>query len=70
MGSLFKHKSINTEFHEARGKIPLWKLAEKAGISEATIVRWLRVELSQEKKEKLLIAIREVKKEQLAEWGL
>lgn len=37
--------------------VPLWKIAEALGISEATIVRWLRVDLSPEKKEKIMCAI-------------
>lgn len=26
--------------------IPLWKIAQKAGVSEQTLIRWLRVELT------------------------
>ena len=30
-------------------RIPLWKLACELGISEATLTRWLRVEMSEER---------------------
>lgn len=37
--------------------VPLWKVALVAGISEATITRWMRVKLSDEKEAILLGAI-------------
>lgn len=36
----------------------LWQVAKAAGISEPTLTRWLRGELTQEQKEMLLTAIR------------
>lgn len=37
--------------------VPLWRVAQQAGISEATIMRWLRVPLSAERERQLLEAI-------------
>ena len=39
--------------------IPQWKLADIIGICEMTLIRWLRRELSPERKEKIINAIRE-----------
>ena len=33
--------------------IPQWKLAQRAGISEATLVRWFREQLSEERQKRL-----------------
>lgn len=38
-----------------------WRIAEKLGVSEITFSRWLRQELSPEKKEKIRTAIKEIK---------
>ena len=40
-----------------------WQIAEYLGISEPTIVRWLRVDLSPERKEAILNAIEAISKE-------
>ena len=37
-----------------------WQIAEKLGVSEITFSRWLRKELSADKKEKIKQAIKEV----------
>ncbi|MBU2703177.1 hypothetical protein Ga0466249_004313 [Sporomusaceae bacterium BoRhaA] len=37
--------------------IPKWKIAEMVGIADATFSRWLRRELSEEKKQRILVAI-------------
>lgn len=37
--------------------VPLWRVANQAKISEATLTRWLRVPLSAEKEQRLLDAI-------------
>ena len=44
-------------------KIPLWKIAQYLGISEATMTRKLRHELPQEEKEKIFTIIEELAKE-------
>ena len=33
--------------------IPQWKLAQRSGISEATLVRWFREQLSEERQKRL-----------------
>lgn len=40
--------------------IPFWKIAQKIGISEPTLTRWLRVPLSSERESIILTAIREL----------
>lgn len=46
---------------EARGKdIPLWRIALKLNISEPTLTRWLRVPLSDERRERIMAAIRDL----------
>lgn len=43
--------------------IPYWKIGEKLGVCEQTIVRWLRVPLTSEKERKIMEAIDEIRKE-------
>lgn len=43
--------------------VPLWKIADKLGISEPTMSRKLRHELPEEQKEKILNIINELAKE-------
>ena len=38
-----------------------WQIADMCGISEATLVRWLRHELTREQKEQIQKAIKEAK---------
>lgn len=55
----------NTDVRRAIAEAGLhhWELAEKLGISENTLVRWLRYQLPEEKKRLILDTIeREVKK--------
>ena len=42
---------------------PHWRVAERAGISENTMVRWLRHEPDGERRERILQAIQELRKE-------
>ena len=52
---------------KARNKrIPLWEIAERIGISEATISRWMRVQLSEEKESRILKAMEEITEERKA----
>ncbi len=45
----------------ARGSgVPLWKIALRLKISEPTLTRWLRVPLSDERRERVMAAIREL----------
>ena len=47
-----------------RKGIKHWQIAEYLGISEPTIVRWLRVNLSPERKKAILDAIEAIAKEE------
>lgn len=40
-----------------------WQIAEHLGISEPTIMRWLRVPLSEERERAIMAAIKELAKE-------
>lgn len=42
--------------------IPLWKCALAVGVSEQTLIRWLRVELTGERKERVETAIKALTK--------
>lgn len=44
-------------------RIPLWEVALKVGIGEATITRWLRTPLSGERYLKITSAIKEIENE-------
>ncbi len=57
-----------TENNEVRKKaraanIPYWKIADKLGVSENTLYRWLRKPLSESKKADVLNAITEIERE-------
>lgn len=41
-------------------RVAFWRIAEKLNVCENTIVRWLRVELSEEKYQKIRNAITEI----------
>lgn len=41
-------------------RIPMWRVAEQIGISEATITRWFRKSLTTERFEKVMKAIEEI----------
>lgn len=69
MDILFKREPANVEILAAKGNIPLWKLAEKAGVHESTIIRWFRKEMTDEQKAKVKQAINDVKREQVVRWG-
>ena len=38
-----------------------WQIAEQMGICEMSLIRWLRVELPEEKKDRIRQAIKELK---------
>ncbi len=44
--------------------IPKWKIAEVIGINEATFSRWMRYEMSEERKQRVLMAIEKLSKRQ------
>jgi ribosome-binding protein aMBF1 (putative translation factor) len=41
-----------------------WQIAQKLGIHENTFYRWMRAEMSEEKKGRILTAITQLKQEQ------
>lgn len=41
----------------------LWQIAAKIGVAESTFIRWMRFELSDEQKQQVRDAIKEVTKE-------
>lgn len=43
--------------------VPLWKCALRMGISEPTLIRWLRVPLSKEKETRIMAAIAALEQE-------
>jgi AcrR family transcriptional regulator len=53
----------NQEVKEAKGSIPLWRIAKKLGVHEMTVIRWFRDEMEAEKKVRVLGAIQEIKTE-------
>lgn len=53
----------NEDIKRARGNIPNWAIAEKLGVSENTLYRWLRQELPAEKKKSIYKAIKQVQEE-------
>jgi transposase len=53
----------NEDLKKARGKVPNWAIAEKLGVSENTLYRMLRRDLSEGEKGKILTAIEQAKSE-------
>lgn len=55
----------NPEIREAAKRMGVkhWQIAQYLGISEPTIIRWLRVPLSPEKEKSILVAIETIAKE-------
>ena len=56
----------NKEIREKakRGGVPHWKIAARLGVSEFTLCRHLRVELSDTERERVLNVIEEIKNEE------
>lgn len=59
-------ENIQIRMAAREAHIPLCKIAQMVGISEPTLTRWLRVELSQEKKVRILQAIEQLKREAMS----
>lgn len=53
----------NLDIKEAKGNIPAWMIAEKLNCHENTVYRLIRSKLSEPKKQEILNAIKEIKKE-------
>ena len=43
-------------------RVPQWRIAQKIGVSEMTLTRWLRVDLTPEKRTLIINAIDEISK--------
>ena len=59
-------ENIQIRMAAREAHIPHWKSAQMDGISEPTFTRWLRVELTQEKKVRILQAIEQLKREAMS----
>lgn len=44
-----------------------WQVAKKIGIHETSFIRWFREELSEERKQQVMLAIEEIKLDRLKE---
>lgn len=55
-GEKLMNESIKKELRA--NNIPLWRCALAAGISEQTLIRWLRVELHGERRERVEAAVK------------
>lgn len=64
MKYVFKSEDRNKEIMLAKGNIPLWAIALKLGVHEQTLHRWLRVEVDETKKQRILEAINQIKQGQ------
>ncbi|MCG3795991.1 hypothetical protein CON78_26105 [Bacillus toyonensis] len=53
----------NQDIKNLKGRIPNWMIAEKIGVHENTVIRWLRGDLPVERRQKILAAIEGIKKE-------
>ena len=49
--------NVDVRFAAWSAGLPLWAVAEEMGICEMTLSRWLRTELTTEKRERILAAI-------------
>lgn len=59
----FSHRDRNKEFWDAKGKIPLWRISEKLNCHEKTLMAWLRMEVEEEKMQRIMNALEQVKQE-------
>lgn len=50
-------KNIEIRNIVRENRLFLWEVAEAAGISEVTLTRWLRTELNDERRERVMLAI-------------
>lgn len=57
-------RARNKEFWEKKGKIPLWRIAEKLGIHEKTLIAWLRIKVEPKKMQRILAALEQVLEEE------
>lgn len=55
--------SRNQEIRIYKGKLPFWIIAERLGVSENTLLNWMRKELPEDKKAEILRVIDQIKGE-------
>lgn len=53
----------NLDIREAKGDIPLWAIAERLGVHENTIYNWMKKEMGEQRKEKVMAVITEIEEE-------
>ncbi len=53
----------NQEIRQAKNGIPNWMIAERLGVSEQTLLRWLRVEMDAARRNQIVKIINELKVE-------
>lgn len=56
-------REMNKEFWQQKGKLPLWRIADKIGIHEKTLIAWLRFEMDKDRMSVVLVALKEAKAE-------
>lgn len=56
-------KNQNVREYAKKKGVRLWQIASQIGISEPTITRWMRVDLSSEKEKRILDAIDQISTE-------
>ena len=44
--------------------VPYWKIAARLGVSEGTLCRWLRMELDEKTKEKIISTIEKIERDE------
>lgn len=57
------HHERNPVFWERKGKIPIWLISEKIGVSEQTLMRWLRVKVEEKRMEGIMKALEQIREE-------
>lgn len=57
---------LNKEIREAirKARVKQWEVAQALGIAEETLIRWLRRELTEERKTAIMSAIEKIKGEE------
>lgn len=57
----------NKDIRNEKGSIPYWRIAEVLRISEFTLIRWMRLELSGSRKKSIIEAIKVLRDEERLE---
>jgi hypothetical protein len=55
-----KQPNINVRMAAKAADVPLWRIAASYGVSEVTLIRWLRVPFTQEREKEFLTRIEEL----------